>query len=225
MKPKFDPTKRHRLPHELQSDSRTIRYDLETLVGIALDYSPDWARTDIIRNNVYVEAFAVHCRALVFFFYGHMQEIATLHESERFSPVRDNDVIACDFCSSWEQGCPSPNWALAVAKRQTDKHVVHITIERRDVNQPGSSKSSAWELEYATSVICDVMNAFLALAPRQNFDDDAFVKMKNDVSKWQSRSYRQVESFSASPQRSFQAKTEARTVSPNVGVNIHAKTG
>ena len=66
---------------ELQCDSKTLRYELENMIGIAQQDSPNWEQTDRLRNNVYVEAFAVHCRALIFFLYGGHKLISLLLEN------------------------------------------------------------------------------------------------------------------------------------------------
>jgi hypothetical protein len=183
MKLRIDPTKRvPRLQSDLQSDSKTLRYELENLVGMAQEYSPLWGKTDPIRNNAYIEAFAVHCRALIFFLYGHLDEITANGKTERFSHnVRDNDVFAYDFHQSWGLNYPPPSEVMLDAKWQADKHVAHITTERREVNQPGSPKQSVWRLRDAASAICDVVACFLKKAPTQNFGAAELLQMNNSI--------------------------------------------
>jgi hypothetical protein len=234
MKSRIDPTKRPtRSQHDRQSDSKTLRNELENLVGLVQQYSPNWIDTDPVRNNAYVEAFAVHCRALIFFLYGHLEEITAKGKTERFSPLRENDVIAYDYYPSWSNDCPPPTDVLVDAKWQADKHVAHITEERREVNQPGSSKDSVWKLGRAASVICTVMELFLRKAPVQGFDASESDQMKSAISGLlRPDSPSQVPPMSApfgavaqAPASYFQAKTDARTISPQPSVNIHGKTG
>lgn len=234
MKLRIDPMKRPpRLQSDLQSDSKTLRYELENLICMAQEYSPSWENDEPTRNNAYVEAFALHCRALIFFLYGHLDEIAANGKTERFSPtVRDNDVFAYDFHRSWDQECPPPSEVMVEAKWQADKHVAHITTERREVNQPGSSKQSVWRLKDAVSAICDVVACFLKKAPTQNFDADALLWMNDSIAAWSKlTSPTQVKPVLPSvapgsqlPAPCLQATTDARTLSPQPGVNIHGKT-
>ena len=227
-----DLTKRpHRSQSDLQSDSKTLRYELENLVGISQQFSPHWAHTDTIRNNAYVEAFAVHCRALIFFLYGHLDEITANGKTERFSSLRKNDVIAYDFDLSWEKNCPPPSDIMVEAKWQADKHVAHITEERREVNQAGSTRQSVWKVGEAASAICAVATQFLSKAPTQCFDAAELLRMNNAVSGVMSDSPPLVQPMSFPAARvaqsaasSLQAKTDARTVSPQTMFNLHGKT-
>jgi hypothetical protein len=185
MSARIDPAKRPpRSRSELRSDSKTLRYELENLVGIADEYSPSWRTTghDDVRSNAYVEAFAVHCRALIFFLYGHLDEITASAGTERFSMLRSNDIIAWDFYPSWEKVCPPPTDELVEAKWRADKHVAHLTVERREVNQSGSPKESVWGLASAASGICTGMKVFLDGAPAECLDERELDRMKNAIS-------------------------------------------
>ncbi len=232
MTSRIDPTKRPpRSQSELQSDSKTLRYELENLVGIAQQFFPQWVDTDPIRNNAYIEAFAVHCRALIFFLYGHLEGITALGKPERFSALRKNDVIAYDFYPSWEKNCPPPSDILVEAKWQADKHVAHITEERREVNQPGSSKQSIWKLGDAASALCTVVAHFLSKAPSENFDSDELVRMKNAISPQPGLNIQGKTSESAAyiiASHSLNSEELVRmrnAISRLPRVNIHGKTG
>ena len=184
MKSKIGPVRPTRSQSELQSDSKTLRYEIENLVGIAEAYSPIWFDADRIRNNAYIAAFALHCRALIFFLFGHQGEIAANGScraaSRRFLQERHNrlrllPVMEQSFCSP-------PTGVLVEAKRQADKHVAHITEERRELNQAGSPNESIWKLAAAASAICAVMGLFLDNAPANGFDEAELARMKNSAS-------------------------------------------
>jgi hypothetical protein len=236
MKTRINPAKRpSRLRTDLQSDSKTLRYELENLIGMARDYDLSWIKTDPIRNNAYVEAFAVHCRALIYFLYGHLNEIAANGKSAKFSgkEPRDSDVLAYDFHQSWDRDCPPPTDVMIECKRQADKHVAHITTERREVNQPGSSKESVWKLGDAASAIATIMRRFLEQAPPDNFDTAELRRMRELLSEWSNASASSelpsvppLARHPLNPSASWlQGRTDSRTLSPEPGFNIHGKTG
>jgi hypothetical protein len=176
--------RRKRSPGDLQSDSKTIRYELVNLIGLASDYSPNWKDSDPIRNNAYVEAFAVHCRALIFFLYAHLDEITSNGLTERFSSVRDNDVLAYDFYPRWDEDCPEPTQVLVESKRLADKHVAHITTDRREVNQNGSAIESIWHLTDVTSIICNAMSCFLKKTSPHCFEAAEWDWMNRRIEEW-----------------------------------------
>ena len=82
---------------ELESDSKTVRYELDMLVGLAQGFSSPGVQADRIASNAYVESFAVHCRALIFFLFGHLDGITANGNTERFAAPRDSDIFAFDF--------------------------------------------------------------------------------------------------------------------------------
>jgi hypothetical protein len=225
----IDPTKRpsRSLP-DLHSDSKTVRYELENLIGIATEFSPDWADKNLIRNNAYIEAFAIHCRALILFIYGHLDGIAANGKTSRFPGIRDNDVVAYDFYRSWDSECPAPTELMVSSKFQADKHVAHITTERREVNQSGSAKESVWNIGNAASEISTIMAHFLAKAPAGNFDPAELRRMNASLAAVRTPAVSNRVYSVAPPMRpnsSLQAKTDARTLSPGGGFTIHGKTG
>ncbi len=188
MKLRINSTKRlPRLQSDLQSDSKTLRYELENLVRLALEHSPSWAKSEPVRNNAYIEAFAVHCRALIFFLYGHLDQITSNGVTQRFSALRDTDVLAHDFYSSWDRDCPPPTQVLVDSKWRADKHVAHITTDRREVNQAGSAEQSVWRLTEAVSAVCDVMSCFLENAPSQSFEAAELVRMNRSIAVWRNK--------------------------------------
>jgi hypothetical protein len=229
---RLDPNKRQRQPCELHSDSKTVRYELENLVGLAINYSSD-GKDNPYRNNAYVEAFALHCRALIYFLYGHLDEIEANGEKAKFSGLRDNDVLAWDFHRQWDQECPSAKAILVESKWRADKHVAHITTERREVNQSGGQVESVWMLSDATSAICDVMDCFLSKAPAQNFDASALQIMQDRIATWRYRSTatphtgfsRSLTTSAGASTSGLQATTGGGVVSKPPKHSFHGKTG
>ncbi|MCC7408749.1 MAG: hypothetical protein IT442_11805 [Phycisphaeraceae bacterium] len=124
-------------------------------------------------RNVAVESFAIHCRALIVFFYAHKGKIKAGKTCEKFARLRGNDVVAIDYVVSWEERCPEPTEIIIKAKSQADKHVAHILTNRRGLNQPGSKDVSAWDVTESAGKICDVMACFLGLVPDENFDHES----------------------------------------------------
>lgn len=160
-----------RTPAQLESDSKTVRYELEMLLEIAEEYAKCRSSLSRVVNNVFVESFAVHCRALVHFLYGHLDRIEAGAEKETFTCSRDNDVLAYDFDSDWASQYWKPTGVLVESKRQADKHVAHITTNRREVNQPGSGTESIWKIGDAAEAIKAAFREFLKGAA--NLDPEA----------------------------------------------------
>lgn len=62
-----------RSPADLQADSATVRYDLDMLVETAGWYVEAERRNDVVGMNIAVESFAIHCRAMIQFLFGHLE--------------------------------------------------------------------------------------------------------------------------------------------------------
>jgi hypothetical protein len=220
--------RRSRSPSDLRRDSRTVCYELDNLIAIARQYSPDYAETDRIRNNAYIESFAIHCRALIFFLYGHQGQVAANGRTEGFSLPRDTDVLAWDFHQLWEIECPEPDAVLVDSKQKADKYVAHITTLRRDVNQPGSEKSSVWRLSEATSAICKVMECFIDAVPPDNFDAEAMRIITARLKEWSGNHTSHLSPSDSSSTGTFPScmsgRTTGSTLPTQSGVNTHGKT-
>ncbi len=57
---------------QLHDDSRILLYESRNLFGAACNLTQNHVKSDTIANNAHVESFAVHCRALIHFFFGHL---------------------------------------------------------------------------------------------------------------------------------------------------------
>ncbi len=159
MKPQADIYQRQQRPQsELHSDSKTVRYELEMLIGVADGFSDPHVQADVVVRNAFVESFAVHCRALILFLFGHLDEITANANTVGFARARSTDVLAFDFHRKWDQSYQPPTAIMVDAKVQADKHVAHITIDRRELNQTGSPKESVWDLRKITTELCHVFS-------------------------------------------------------------------
>lgn len=150
-----------RTQSELHADSRTLLYEFDMLCGTAVQLAGlDHTRQRIAYNST-IESFAVHCRALVAFF---------------FDPTTANntDVIAADFFTVPDQWLRAHNidgYFLAV-RVQANKQIAHITTERRNLNT-SAGKDGLWQISDIVQAVCKLMADFLANAPDQNLDPDA----------------------------------------------------
>jgi hypothetical protein len=142
---------------ELQEDSKALFYEFEAAFQYASALTALHCvavRSDIERwqRNALVEAFGIHCRALVSFFFPP----ALLWES---------DVVATDFQPrNWS---PIKSASLDAAHKQASKEIAHITTERRGLNQ-SSQKQSAWNYQSHLVEVCDLIEKFLQGVPSQN---------------------------------------------------------
>jgi hypothetical protein len=205
---------------ELQCDAKTVRYELNMLLSIADAYAGT-PETATVQRNALVESFAIHCRAMLFFLFGHLDEIVANGVREGFAKPREGDVLAFDFNRAWDSTCPPPTEVLVLAKRQADKHVAHITTGRRAMNQPGSNVESVWRLGEVAREIASVTDCFLraaaadAIGPseRKQMDKLLLPWLQTDctTTRYTRGSLRAVTS---SPNQALDGMTDARTISP-----------
>jgi len=159
---------------ELRDDSKTVRYEFEMLIGTAQLCGTS---TSAVVNNALLESFALHCRALIQFFFGHLPNITGTRGKIVGMASRDNDVLAVDYLPAWQSHCVSAPTELADAKPQADKEIAHITIERRNVNQPGTGVTSQWNIADAVKALRSTMGDFLKQASPVDCDADALKVM------------------------------------------------
>ena len=217
--------RRTRTQAELQSDSKTVRYELRNLTGTAMRFSSLPVTADDIDNNAYLESFAMHCRQLILFLFGHRSTIAANGQKATLA-ARNSDPIAIDFHAGWVHDCRPACEVLVRAKNRADKFVAHITDARREVNQLGSSKVSRWNLVSATSSICDAMDCFLAKAPVQNFHTDALREMREYIAEWRTwtTTLQSKSQPVGDPGLQLRPTTDARTITVNSAFKLHGRT-
>jgi len=159
------PTKNSKL------DSKTIAYEFWMLCGTAKRLSTTDKEQDQILFAALVESFAIHCRALLTFFFGK-------DKAKIFRPPSDNDVVVQDFCQNWSEQWASHDSDYRLAKLQADKHIAHITTERQGINLPNGGKSE-WNAENLMPHFHRLMREFLQTAPMGALDEEARSMLEN----------------------------------------------
>jgi hypothetical protein len=203
---------------DLQADSGTVRYELDMLLETAKRYTDAEGRRDIVGRNMAVESFAVHCRGLILFLFGHLEGLdAKGEDNQKFNRDRDTDIFAWDYYPSWEFDCPAPSDEIYHAKKRADKHVAHVTTDRRGINQDGTGRESVWDMRAAVNEIGAAMALFVTKAPVHNFDAEEQRKMKARLAPWI------APAVTPPPSIPFIAKSGPLDDSL-AAVNIHAKT-
>jgi hypothetical protein len=203
---------------DLQADSGTLRYDLDMVVETARRYVEADVRKDSVGKNMAVESFAIHCRAMIQVLFGHLEWIERPGKlQERFPPPRPTDVFAHDYYPGWRYDCPTPTETLGESKWRADKHVAHVTTDRRGVNQEGTGIESVWDMRAAVNELAAAMALFVANAPAANFDANELRRMKARLAPWM------MPAVSPRPVAPFIAKSGPLD-DPLAAVNMHAKT-
>jgi hypothetical protein len=150
---------------ELHADSRTLFYEFDMLCGTSAQLAGlDPTRHRVAYNST-VESFAVHCRALISFFFD-------------FTKAHDTDVIASDFFATpdqWLQDHAIDHYFRAV-QVQANKQIAHITTERRNLNT-SAGDDGIWRIADIVQAICKLMDEFLTKSPDQNLDPIAKQKL------------------------------------------------
>lgn len=158
-----------------------MQYEVENLFGAVFGHVDLQRRQPINPSDAYliqrmknacVESFAIHCRILVAFFFGHRERPHT------------TDIIAADFDSAWKTACPDISDDLVTARNNANKQVAHITEDREDLNQPGSGKTSEWNFLDIGNAISDLMNLFLPLVPKDRFELKARADILASIAEW-----------------------------------------
>jgi len=163
-----------------QRDSETLRYEVENLTGLTNLLEQEWGALDVALKNASIESFAIRCRSLLFFLYGHLGKLGMDGDEDKLT-IRHSDVIGIDFHPGWANECQSsPIWALKV-KRDADKQIAHITVARRDLNQTGTGVVNKWEFSSITDDLCRELEKYFKHAPKDNFSAYAMNVMQSCV--------------------------------------------
>jgi hypothetical protein len=115
-------TRSIRSPEELQQASNHLFYEIWMFETLAQTMALGIAGRGNVINNSLLEAFAIHVRALIGFFYSE-------------NPRKD-DIIADDFFTSltgWQKIRPPKTKLLDKAKKRADKEIAHLTYTRLDI--------------------------------------------------------------------------------------------
>lgn len=135
-----------RSPEELKKASNHLAYELNMLFFLRPELSEAMrggvrSITDTYLTNAILESFLVHVRNIIDFFYN-------------LSP-RGDDVIAGDFISNWRELSPPITALLSETKERSNKHLVHLTYARIDLEE-----SEEWQFEKIEKDIKKVLKEF-----------------------------------------------------------------
>ncbi len=107
-------------------------------------------------NNALLEAFAIHVRVLIHFFYSD-------------NPQKD-DVVAEHFfedSDDWKKQIPPKTEILNAAKKRADKEVAHLTYSRLKV----TPEKKPWNFTEISNDLQVVVAKFIELVPRDILGD------------------------------------------------------
>lgn len=163
---------------EHREDSKTLAYEVRSLISVVRNFLPNLITKDPVTNNAYVESFAIHVRALIDFLYSHV----FVDKDGEPRVRRDTDIFAIDYDPDWGKCVTTcPSWAVE-AKKQADKTIAHLTTERRGVNQPGSGVNRVWRIREIAIEICRELQSFFDRLPPKlavvRFDADSLSEMR-----------------------------------------------
>lgn len=174
-------------PSDLQRDSKTFVYELRTLVEIAQIHETEIHIPDELTktmNNALTEAFAIHCRAIIYFLFAHRSSLRSTDNVEHsFGKLFESDVIASDFSPSWPSNSANQTVSNALVEciRRSNKEVAHITTERRELNLPDGKLASQWDISLLTNEIAGHVNVFLNDVSPLKFDEQALEETRKIV--------------------------------------------
>ena len=141
-------SKRKHTYEELRKSSNHLHYELQMFQGLVQGMASGIAGEKNVISNSLVEAFAIHVRILIHFFYSD-------------NPQKD-DVIAGHFIENWKTLAPKKTEVLKVAKTRADKEVAHLTFSRLKV----TPEKKGWNFVEISNDLQVVINKFIELVPR-----------------------------------------------------------
>ena len=136
--------------------STTVTTVFVRSTGIIKTYQDDFEEDDTLRvtNNAFIEAFGVHVRSLLDFFYAKGQ---------------DDDVVAAHFFTSpglWENASPFKGKEdLQKIKNRVNKEIAHLTYTRQDV------KSKLWPFKEIQDDLNKIAEVFYSCVPKDLLGD------------------------------------------------------
>src|SRR5580700_3675340 len=105
--------------------------------------------------TVLLESFLIHLRNLIDFFYTPR--------------MKEDDVIASDFCPGWSETMSS---TLKAARERANKEISHLTLERKGAHDP----TKPWDVSGLFYEVSAVAKSFAAKASP--------TKLSHEVPKW-----------------------------------------
>ncbi len=148
--------RRLRAKQELQEASGHLRYEITMFITLAKALASGIFGNSNL-NNAVLEAFTLHTRVLLDFFY---------HQE---TPHRD-DVIIEDYYHDPQlirEQIPEKSKLLSGVHKRVGKEVAHLTYYRRQVKQ----EDKPWEFLKISKEIEGLVNAFASSVPLDTLDD------------------------------------------------------
>lgn len=134
---------------DLKEASFHLNYEINMLFisRVALSEAKNNA-SGAIKNgyllNAILESFLIHARNLIDFFY--------------LDSPRPDDVVAEHFIKNWNRQRPPVTDLLKNTKSQANKHLAHLTYQRRSLDQP------SWAFERIERDLINVLKKFFEYA-------------------------------------------------------------
>ena len=101
-----------------------------------------------IAFNICIEAFLVHARTLIDFFY-----------LDKFCRIKKSDILAERFVPTWPTIRPADSAFLEDVRARANKQLAHLTVERVDL------KRKSWETIEILKRLDALWNQFYAALP------------------------------------------------------------
>jgi hypothetical protein len=120
--------------------------------------------SNIVTNNARIEAFGVHVRALLDFFYG-LEEL----ERKKRKPQKD-DVFAEEFFDKpedWRKTRPSIPVDFVEIREKVNKQIAHITVEGLQMDP----KTKQWLFGYLKDIIRPMYEKFQEQALKERLGE------------------------------------------------------
>lgn len=147
--------KRKHTTEELRGSSNHLWYEIWMYQSLVAGMGSGIAGVGVI-NNTLLEAFAIHVRVLIHFFYS-------------VNPKKD-DVVAEHFfedSQDWKRQIPPKTEILKAAKKRADKEVAHLTYSRLKV----APEKKPWNFMEISNDLQVVVSKFIKLCPRDILGD------------------------------------------------------
>jgi hypothetical protein len=152
----------------LQADSKTLWYEFHQFCAVSvLLRSGSFGGIDAVHNAL-VESFAIHCRAISYFFFAGR---------DGFKSLQGNDLGAEDYDSDWKSRIATVPPILVDVKKKCDKQVAHMTDKRRNLNFV-AGKESLWAVDEIDNELRRVLDVFLTHARTDRFAPEALAGLE-----------------------------------------------
>lgn len=156
------------LPIPVRRHCVTGSYEFKALYACAANLRLQHVQQDPASTNAHVESFAIHCRVLISFLFGHDLSL-------KFQ-LKKTDVLAIDYFHDdqhrWVKSCPRVDQQLIEARKHADKQIAHITVSRRGLNQ-NPNNTSHWRISDNLRSLATAMQQFLDQASASRVDSSA----------------------------------------------------